>query len=136
MVICTNCGFDAGDRRSYEVLQQLYFADAYSYALQIGRLVRERKVEPMPHGSEYAYAYEQANFSASCFDIEALMVEVISLTLDAGRGSLQFIEYHHGQIRKILQRNDLRKMLDTLPPDEREEFEHALKVLHIPGLAI
>ena len=136
MVICTNCGFDAGDRRSYEVLQQLYFADAYSYARQIGKLVRERKVEPMLVGSAYAYAYEHANFSASYFDIEALMVEVIRLTLDAGRGSLKFIEYHHGQIREILQRTDLRKMLDTLPPDEREEFEHDLKVLHIPGLAI
>lgn len=60
--------------------------------------------------------------------IEYLMLEVICLTLTGGWDAKQ-VSYYRNEISKILADNDLVTMLDSLPDDERVEFEADLKGL-------
>ena len=62
--------------------------------------------------------------------IEYLMLEVICLILSGGWDTKQD-SYYRNEISKILADNDLTIMLNSLPDDERIEFEMDLKMLEI-----
>ncbi|WP_156116650.1 hypothetical protein [Massilia sp. 9096] len=108
-----------------------FYNDVYAYSRQMGKLYRENKAEKLPPKSEYAAAYEEANFTAEYFDIERLMVEVIFLTSTAGRESSQSFSWHKNQIINILKKNDLDALLSNLPDDERSEFLRDFRALKI-----
>lgn len=83
-----------------------------------------------PHEHEIGYAYEQ-NEDAFQQPIERLMLEVLTLVLNAGRGPETVGPYHHAKIAAILEKNNLNEMLNGLPDEERREFEHDLKLLKL-----
>jgi len=62
--------------------------------------------------------------------IEYLMLEVVCLVLSGGWDANQTSHYRR-EISKILADNDLTTMLDSLPNNERVEFEGDLKALGI-----
>lgn len=62
--------------------------------------------------------------------IEYLMLEIVCLTLSGGWDPKQESHYRN-EIKKILTENDLTAMLNTLPNNERIEFEEDLKVFGI-----
>ena len=70
---------------------------------------------------EHAYAYDQFD---NAFDqpIERLMLEVLMLILDAGRGSEQSRSFHREEILRLLAENDLNEMISGLQAEETEEF--------------
>lgn len=79
---------------------------------------------------ELAYAYEEYEFAYSR-PIEKLMLEVLTLVLDAGRGPKLFELAHRAKIAEVLKNNVLSEMLAQLPNDERREFEYDLALLDI-----
>jgi hypothetical protein len=79
---------------------------------------------------ELWYAYEQCEFAYSR-PIENLMLEVLTLVLDAGRGSKLFEIERRAKISQILKENNLSEMLCELPNDERRQFEGDLALLDI-----
>lgn len=131
MNFCAKCGWDEEGRRDYLTLRIRFYNDVYAYSRQMGKLYRENKAEKLPPKSEYAAAYEEANFTAEYFDIERLMVEVIFLTSTAGRESSQSFSWHKNQIINILKKNDLDALLSNLPDDERSEFLRDFRALKI-----
>jgi len=122
MTLCSKCEMDEEGRRDYFTLRMRFFSDAFVYCRQIGRLWRRGKTEIMHSQSEYAAAYEETNYTPEFYAIEELMVEVIYLTLDAGRGGAALFDPHKRKILRILSENDLHKMLLILPDEERLEF--------------
>lgn len=80
--------------------------------------------------SEVGYAYDELDNS---FDlpIERLMLEVLTLVLDAGRGSERAKAYHRMAIAEIFSNNDLSELLENIPPGEAEELNSDIKILGI-----
>ena len=84
----------------------------------------------LPNEHEIHWAYEQCEFLYQ-YPIEQLMLEVLTLILNAGRGPSTVELYHRSKIAAILKENDLREMLQNLPVEVRNEFEHDLKLLNL-----
>jgi hypothetical protein len=84
---------------------------------------------------ERGYAFEQLEGSYT-FSVEELMFLVAHLILDGGRSfdNEKWMNYHREKIQKILQKNDLRTMLEELPQPERKYFEYDLRLLKPLGL--
>ena len=89
----------------------------------------------LPNEQELDWSYEQVECSFS-YPIEELMLEIANLILDGGRSfdNVKWMNYHREKIQKILQKNDLRTMLDELPQPERQYFEYDLRLLKPLGL--
>ena len=121
-----------GERRTYKLIRWWLLDCYYSYCrtkLHLRNLgTKEWEWSVSEH--EVGYAYEQCEY---CFDrpIEQLMLEVLTLILNAGRGPITVDSYHRRKIAAVLEKNDLHKMLHTLPAEERSEFEHDLKLLYL-----
>lgn len=83
-----------------------------------------------PNEHELGYAYEQFE-DAFEEPIEQLMLEVLALVLNAGRGPETVEPYHYGRIAEILEKQSLSEMLKDLQGEELREFEHDLKLLKL-----
>lgn len=82
------------------------------------------------HEHELGYAYEQYELSFHT-PLEQLMLEVLTLILNGGRGPDTVEPYHRAKIAEILEKHDLGEMLKTLSGEELSEFEHDLKLLKL-----
>lgn len=82
----------------------------------------------LPNEHEIHWAYEQyeASFKTG---IEQLMLEVLTLILNGGRGPASMESYHRAKIADLLEKHDLEAMLKTLENCELQELEHDLKLL-------
>jgi hypothetical protein len=79
---------------------------------------------------ELGYAYEQCMDSYG-LPIEQLMLEVLTMILNAGREPMTVESYHRAKINAILENHDLQEMLNTLSGEERSEFERDLRLLNL-----
>lgn len=119
------------DERVPYKLMRWWLLDCY-YIYCRGR-IKESKRWNLPwqqNEHELGYAYEQCEFAYSR-PIEVLMLEVLALLLDAGRGSKLFEIEHRAKIAEVLKNNVLSEMLSQLPKEERSEFEYDLALLDI-----
>ena len=105
--------------------------DAYAYCRQVGRSWIRDNSEGFDIGSEYAFAYEHANYSPKFFKLESLMVEVVYMTLIAGRRGRAVYEARKQKLIQMISEYDLQKILSILPGEERLAFVNDLKALEI-----
>ncbi len=127
----SNDEFPDDERRPYKLIRWCFLDCCYIYCAG--------KIHGRSHGqgggwvkneSEYSYAYSQEEYAYSR-PIEKLMLEVISIILNAGRDPETVEPYHRRKIASILEKHDLQDMLKELPDNERCEFEHDLRLLKI-----
>ncbi|QOT79037.1 Imm2 family immunity protein [Cupriavidus basilensis] len=114
------------DRVSYSVMRAWIFSRYYSYC----RSKLNNKSSWVEGESEVGYAYDELDNSFE-LPVERLMLEVLTLILDAGRGSEQAGAYHRKAIEDLLENNDLSEMLKDIPMDEVEEFKIDINVLGV-----
>lgn len=117
------------DERVPYKLMRWWLLDCY-YIYCRGRIPGIKRWQyPWAEGErELDYAYEQFEYAFSR-PIENLMLEVLTLVLDAGRGSKLFEIERRAKISQILKENSLSEMLCELPNDERRQFEGDLALL-------
>ncbi|MFC5476373.1 hypothetical protein [Paraherbaspirillum soli] len=118
--------FPDGERIPYK-LMRWWFLDCY-YTYCRSKIHHHSEWSKNEH--EIAYAYEQQEF-AYFNPTEQIMLEVLFLIFNAGRGPETVDPYHRGKIAKILEAHDLNEMLVALPEDERLEFKSDLQLLKI-----
>lgn len=101
------------------------------HGMYFGKQKELAKWKPGEH--ELGYAYEQMEYLSASSPIEALMFEVAAMILDGGRHleSTQFMKHYENRIQTILKGSDLKSMLGELPAEERQLFEHDLRLLKI-----
>ncbi|MBR7632643.1 hypothetical protein [Janthinobacterium lividum] len=118
-------------RVNYKIIKWWFFKYAYRYC--------RNRIERMDlagdfwadNESEYAYAYEQFNYGIEQ-PLEYLMIQVVSLIVDSGRGSKQFCDFHRGEIDEILRLNKLEDLFLMIDDEvELKDFKCDLKVLKI-----
>ncbi len=120
------------ERRTYKLIRWWLLDCYYTYCrtkLHSRNLGKEESGWSISE-HEIGYAYEQCE---DAFDrpVEKLMLEVLALILNGGRGPVKFEPYHREKIAAILNKNNLYEMLSTLPVTERNEFERDLKLLNL-----
>jgi len=71
---------------------------------------------------ERAWAHE-SNYDPHKSPVEQLMLEVVSIILEAKRGSAQFVRYKKEVINGILKEHELAELLQALLEDEELEFK-------------
>jgi hypothetical protein len=121
-----------GMRITYKMIKWCFLEDAFSLCLSgypNKDSLNKSLHHPIQHQSEYAWAYEQCE-GLCRIPIELLMYEVVALVMLAGRNEV-FDAMCRNKIALILERNDLAMMLNLLPEQEKNEFEHDLKRLRI-----
>ncbi|MBB1632141.1 hypothetical protein A9975_14870 [Cupriavidus sp. UME77] len=114
------------DRVPYSMIRAWIFSRYYSYC----RSKLNHKNQWVEGESEVGYAYDELDNSFE-LPIEKLMLEVLTLILDAGRGSERAITYHRKAIADLLENNDLSEMLKNIPMDEVEEFKIDINILGV-----
>ncbi|MCP1575791.1 hypothetical protein J2S30_004170 [Herbaspirillum rubrisubalbicans] len=82
------------------------------------------------HRGRIEFAYQRCT-SIYRRPIERLMLEILTLVLDARRSSDDFQREHQEKILQILAENSLSGLLSNLPEEERKSFEFDLKLLKI-----
>lgn len=104
---------------TYRELREYFLSRYYGYC----RTKLNHNSQWSEGESEVGYAYGEFDNS---FDtpVEKLMLEVLSLILDAGRAKESIQEYHRSAIRKILDENELSNMLKKF----RRKTQASLKV--------
>lgn len=119
------------DERTPYKLMRWWFLDCY-YTYSRSKIHYNARLNKgwVANEHEIGYAYEQYE-SAYRMPIEKVMLEVLCLILNGGRGLEQFDSHHRKLIGQILEKNNLQDMLKELPKEERNEFEHDLKLLGI-----
>ncbi len=125
-----NGNFPDSERAPYRLIRWWLLDCYYTYCRSKVKAMTKWQKGWLPNEHELHWAYEQSEFSYQ-FPLEKLMLEVLTLTLNAGRGPVTVETYHRSKIAEILKKNNLDEMLKTLPPGERNEFEYDLKLLNL-----
>lgn len=109
---------------TYRELREYFLSRYYGYC----RTKLNHKSRWSEGESEVGYAYSEFDNS---FDtpVEKLMLEVLSLILDAGRAKENIQEYHRSAIRKIFDENELSDMLKKIPAEDASELKSDLRIL-------
>jgi hypothetical protein len=120
----------SGERIPYKVMRW-WFLDCYYSFCKIKIINKNESGEEWSTSEhESGYAYEQQENSYQ-LPIEKLMLEVLVLVLDGGRGSQEFYSYHKNKISDLLQSHDLTAMRESICGEERREFESDLRLLQL-----
>ena len=127
-----NGDFPDDERVPYRLIRWWLLDCYYTYCRS---KLRERSMGKgggrwLPYEHELGYAYEQFELSFE-LPIERLMLEILTLVLNGGRGPEALEPFHRAKIAAILDTNDLTEMLNELPDAERREFEHDIRLLSI-----
>ena len=115
-------------RTNYDDIRDLVFSCYFTYCKQ--KIRSKQRWLPPDQEHEVSFAYEQLD-NAFDLPIERLMLELVVLILDAGRGSDEFILFHRGMVDSILSSSSIDELLLTLPSEEKSMFLDDLKLLQI-----
>ena len=116
------------ERVSYDEIRELIFSGYYSYCRQ--KISSRKKWQSPDREHEVGFAYEQLT-NAFETPIEYLMLEVLTMILDAGRGDTAFVSFHRDRITSIVRSIDVDAVLSQLPEEERNMFVDDLILLGI-----
>ena len=119
-----------GERVSYKLMRWWFLSNCYTYCQAKIQSDERWNKGWASNEHEIGYAWEQLE-SAFSLPIENLMLEIICLVLNAGRGPKQFELITRERITQILSEHNLQDLLKELPKEEREEFERDLKLLKV-----
>ncbi|MET3432443.1 hypothetical protein ABIC71_001929 [Herbaspirillum seropedicae] len=119
-----------GERVPYKVIQWRLLNNYYFFCRLA--LVGESGFKNIrdAHLNRIVFAYQKCEEIYSR-PIEKLMLEVLTLVLDAGRSKNIFEKTHRQKIRYILENNNFGEMLLYLPEEEKRTFEADLDLLKI-----
>lgn len=115
-------------RISYEEMGHLIFSSCQAYCRH--KIHSKKGWLPSDEEHEISYAYEQLD-SIFQLPIEQLMLEVLVLILDAGRGSSKFLSFHKEMALKLLSTPTIDSQIDGLPAEERELLLNDMKILDL-----
>lgn len=118
------------ERSPYWLIRQGLFDCYYTYCRGKIKGIKKWGKEWLPNEHEIHWAYEQFELSYQ-YPVEKLMLEVLTLILNAGRGPSSIDVYHRTKIIEILMHKNLHEVLQVLPAEERSEFEFDLKLLDL-----
>lgn len=115
-------------RTHYEGIRDLVLSGYYAYCRQ--KVKSKQRWLPPDQEHEVSFAYAQLD-NAFDLPIERLMLEVVVLILDAGRGSDEFVSFHRRMVESIMSSTSVDDLALTLPDEERSMFLDDLKLLEI-----
>jgi len=115
-------------RTDYENIRYLVLSGYYAYCRQ--KIKSKQHWLPPDQEHEVSFAYEQLD-NAFDLPIERLMLEVVVLILDAGRGSDEFVSFHRRMAESIMSSGSVDDLVLALPDEEKSMFFDDLKLLEI-----